>query len=459
MWLAGAGFVLLLGLLSSWSKTGSAAIVLAAVLALGAYYVRALGLEVGLILLLLVANLADHFTFPVGQLNVRAEQMAMAVCIAVLSVRAARDRRAAIFRFNTAEWLILAWLACGLASSLLASPDRRLSMKVLVLTAVCTLGFFVPRRLLAGPQGAERLEAIVRWLLIAFASEAAYGSFAYLLHVFGPTISLGPNPASGHLEAYGTLWEQNVFGAFAAAGAVAWVYIGPNRFRHAWIGLGCCMAGLVDSLTRAAWLASAVLAFLGITLPGLRRRLNLLTVGPGLLAGLLSASAILVVDAIGSYTVAVPGVSPHPRGGFLSAILNMTDFIGRLNQVGSVWSDIRGRDVVVGRGTASFEALHVIGGVPQHIASLPLLVLNDTGVTGLLLVTAFVAMVVAYAVRGMHDPLVVGLAQMSVVIGLANLATQTTELMLNWLLIGILVAAASLASPKPAAARARRQAA
>jgi hypothetical protein len=38
--------------------------------------------------------------------------------------------------------------------------------------------------------------------------------------------------------------------------------------------------------------------------------------------------------------------------------------------------------------------------------------------------------------------------QMAIVIGLANVATQTTELMVGWLLIGLLMAAADHAQPE-----------
>src|SRR5207249_1824554 len=239
-------------------------------------------------------------------------------------------------RPSTAEWLLAAWLGVGLVSSIAASPSRLLSLKVLALTAICTVGFLLPRRLLSGSHAREDLERVLRWLLIIFATESAYGTFAYLLHVFGPTISIGPNPATGHLGAYGTLWEQNVFGTFAAAGGVAWVYLGPERFKRAWVGLALCVGGLVDSLTRAAWLAVAA----------------------------------LVVDAFGAYTVAVVGAPPSQQHSFLFAIFNMTDFIGRLNQTGPVWSEIHGQYLLLGRGTASYEALHVVNGIPEHIASL-----------------------------------------------------------------------------------------
>lgn len=450
VWVLGVALCLLLGLTSASPHTWAAPVMVVAVAAVGLYYVRVLGLEAGVIVLLIVTNTADHFTFRVGSLDVRAEQVAAAAGLVVLGSTRLRPYGMGLLRPNVSEWLLGAWLAWSAVSSIVASPDKRLSAKILVLVAVCTLGFLLPRRLLVGARSKEILESVVRWLLIVFATEAAYGSFAYLLHAFGPTISIGPNPASGHLEAYGTLWEQNVFGAFAAAGAVAWVYLGRQHFGRAWIGLALCLSGLVDSLTRAAWLAAAAVGWLGLAVPSLRKRIDYLTVVAGVFVGLLSLAAVVVTESLGNYTVPVPGGAKTTHHGLFGAIFNMTDFIGRINQWGIVSGDIRGRFAILGRGTASFEALHVAGGVPQHIASLPLLVLNDTGVVGLVIFTAFIAAVVYGTWMKRSDGVVVGLSQMMIVVGLANLATQTTELMIGWLLLGLLVAAVDIAPAEAA---------
>lgn len=456
VWTAGVGFGVLLGLLDAYARLWAAPLMVLAVLGLGALYVRLMGWRVGVLLVLLVTGFTDRYLFRVGPLDLRAEEVAMIGAIAVLAVTRLREPVSAWLRPNLAEGLLIAWFGLSVISSLVASPDRRLSAKIIVLVAVCSLGFFLPRRILQDRGAREDLDTLIRWLLIVFATEAAWGSAAYLLHAFGPTISITPNPASGHLSAYGTLWEQNVFGAVCAAGAVAWIYLGPSRFRNAWIGVAICTSGLVDSLTRAAWLAAGIAALVGISLSGLRRRIDMTAAGVGLLGGLIAAAAVLVTDRIGVYTVPVPGANTHPKNqGLLGAIFNMTDFIGRLNQLSPIWSDIHGIHVLFGRGTASFEALHVDNGVAEHIASLPLLILNDTGVAGLFVFGAFITAVVAAVLSRRHDPVTVGLGQVALVMFIGSLATQTTELMIGWLLAGILMAAIQLA---PAVAETRTKA-
>jgi len=439
VWAAGVAFALLLDLLA-WSSRGWAvSLMVAAVIGLGVYYSRVLGLQVGLVVLLLVTSAVDRFTFRAGPVYLRAEEVAGLCALLTLAVTRLRDHQRTWLRPSLPEALLGAWFACSIISSLLASPDKRLSARIIALMAVCALGLFLPRRILAGDRSAEKVQTVMAWLLIVFATEAGYGSLAYLLHVFGPTIAIAPNPASGHLAAYGTLWEQNVFGAFAAAGTVAWSYLGPRRFRNAWIGLAACTGGLIDSITRFAWLAAAATATLGLAVPGLRRRLDFAALGPGALAGLIVIGTTVAADRIATYTVPVSG-GPR-RGGLLSAILNLVDVVGRLNQLNPILDDIRG-NIVLGRGTASFEALHVVSGVPEHVASLPLLILNDTGLVGLALFGAFVIAIVARARSRRSAAIVVALGQVAVVIGLTNLATETTELMIGWLLVGLLMAAA-----------------
>jgi hypothetical protein len=448
IWAAAVVYALLLGLLAAIGQTWTAFVMVAAVLALAAFYVSTLGFQVGLVLVLVVSAMANHFTVRFGPVDIRAEEIAAIAALGAFAFIRYRAGDITWMRPSSTELLLGAWLAWGILASLVDSPDRRLSAKYALLYAVCILGLLLPRRLLAGQGATERMDTVIRWLLVIFATEATYGSIGYLLHVFGPTIAISPNPASGHLESFGTLWEPNVFGAISAAGAVAWVYFGPARFRNAWIGLALCMSGLVDSLTRAAWLAAGAIGALGIALPNLRRRIDLVMGGWGLLAGLLAAGALLLVDAVGSYTVPVPhlGQAPPPRhSGVFGALLNMTDFVGRINQVGFVWDDIH-HDVIFGRGLGSFLVLHQDPpGTPEHVASLPLLVLNDTGIVGVVLFAAFAVTIFVRVWRRRQDALVAGLGQVALLLVLANLATQTSELMIGWLLIGILIAAAEFA--------------
>ena len=445
VWLAGVGLALLLGLLASTARNWAALVATIAVLAVGALFARVLGPRPGLVVLLIVTATIDRFTFPVGSLSLRAEQIAALAALLVLMVAAFRERRWGWLKPNLAEAFLLAWLVCNVVSSLLASPDRRLSAKILAVIAISSLGLFLPRRLLFARGAIGDLETIVHWLLVVFATEAGYSTAVYLLHAFGPTVGLGINPASGYLSAYGTLWEQNVLGALSAAGLVAWTYLGPRRFRSAWVGAAACIGGSAASVTRAAWLAAVVVGSLALLIPGNRRRLDLRALAKSAAGGLVVIAVTLVAVGVGSYNhpLAPAAGSGTPGGsheGFLAAILNRVDLLGRFNQVSQVWDDIRDH-LILGRGTAAFEALHQFKSVPEHLASLPLNVLDGTGLAGVALFTAFAAAVFVRAWSRRGDDLVHALGQVCLVIAFTNISTETLELMIGWLLIGMLLLA------------------
>jgi O-antigen ligase len=340
----------------------------------------------------------------------------------------------------------------SLISSVTSSIDVSRSVKGVALLLISSLGMLLPRRLLK-PGDATQLDLPVKLLLLTFASEAAYGIGAFLAYVFGSTVSLGANVASGHLNAYGTLWEPNVFGAFCAAGAVAWAWLGPGRFRHTWIGIAACLGGTLVSFTRAAWLT--VLVVLAISLFGpLRRRANLRQLALGVAGSAVIALAVFGAEQVADYypqgAPGSPTIQPSNRG-LLALLINAIDVIGRLDQVTVVLTDL-GHRPLLGNGTASYGERHPIAGQPeQHIANLELTVLNDTGILGLLAFAAFGIALARAAWHRRRDPTVAGLGVSTLVIVLTNTATETTELMITWLLLGLVLAAvdATADAPRP----------
>lgn len=435
------------------------------VLLAAAVYVRMLGARIGLLALLITTCLIDRFTYRFGPVDIRSEQLAALLGLGLVTFWVVSRRGGwALLRPNLSEALLGVWFALSLVSSLTAAPDTERSVKAVALLLISSLGFLLPRRLLhisplhlqgegQGGVGPE-LHLIVKIFLVAIAAEGAYGSGAFLAHVFGPTVSLGANVASGHLSAYGTLWEPNVFGAFCAAGAVAWSWLGPRHFGHAWIGIAACLAGTLVSFTRAAWLAALVV--LAISLAGpLRQRANVRQLALGVAGAAVIGLAVFGAEQVADYYPQVPG-SPrtHPSSrGLLSLLINAIDVIGRLDQVPVVLKDLGPRPLL-GNGTASYGVRHPIAGLPeQHIANLELTVLNDTGVIGLLAFAAFAVAVTHAAWRRRRDPTVAGLGMATLVIMITNTATETTELMITWLTLGFVLLAVDSAKTAGPSAR------
>jgi O-antigen ligase len=333
----------------------------------------------------------------------------------------------------------------SLISSVTAAPDTSRSVKGLALLVIASLGLLLPRRMIDTENAHEQMDLIVKIFLLAMAVEGAYGAAAWLAHVFGSNLSISANPVTGHLSAYGTLWEPNVFGAFCAAGAIAWTWFGPRYFRFAWIGVGLCLAGTLVSFTRAAW--GVVIVVLAISLLG---RARLRPVALALVATAAFALVAFGAEQVGNYYnyyVPVQGVMPqYSNRGLFPLLLNAVDVIGRLDQLRIGAGDIMSH-LLLGNGTASFGERHLDNGQPEHLANLELAVLYDTGIVGLLIFLGFLGTIAYAAWRRRDDPYVAGLGMTALVIAVTDAATETTELMITWLLLGLLVMAIDMAAP------------
>jgi hypothetical protein len=453
--LAGAGLGVGLAELTFVHSPLSLAGAVVLVIIAAALYTRVLGARVGLLALLVVTCLLDRFTFPLGRVGIRSEQLAALIGLGAIGFWILSRRRGwDLLRPSPIEAILGLWFALSLVSSLAFAPDTSRSVKAVALLLISSLGLLLPRRLLnplprqgeaarsAGGGTPNELDLVTKIFLVAIAAEGVYGTGAFLAHIFGPTLSLNPNPATGHLSAYGTLWEPNVFGAFCAAGAVAWLWLGRRHFSHPWIGITACLGGTLVSFTRAAWVTA--LFVLAISAAGpLRKRADLRQLALGVAGAAVIALALYGAEHVADYYPRIAGAPPtNPSSRGLPTLLtNAIDVIGRLDQVPIVLNDL-GPRLLLGNGTASYGVRHPIAGQPeQHIANLELTVLNDTGIVGLLVFLAFGGCL-AYAVwRRRDDPTVAGLSVAALVIVITNTATETTELMITWLMLGLVVMA------------------
>jgi O-antigen ligase len=418
------------------------------VLAAAVVFVRVLGARVGLLALLIAACMINRYTYSFGSFDIRSEQVAALLGLGLIVYQIAKGRSSmSVLRPSLTEALLGLWFVISFVSSVTAAPDHSRSLKGVALLVISSLGLLLPRRMIDKTKAREQMDIIVKILLLAIAVAGAYGTTAWLAHVFGSMISISPNTVTGHLGAYGTLWEPNVFGAFCAAGAIAWTWLGPRYFRFTWIGIAACLAGTLVSYTRAAW--AVVIVVLAISLLGkVRQRANLRQVAFGLIAAAVIALAALGAERATSYYVPVPGQPPSQttNQGIFALLLNSIDVLGRLDQVKIGGSEIRSH-LILGNGTASFGVRHLNQGQPEHLANLELTLLYDTGIVGLLVFLAFAGTIAYAAWRRRDDPFVAGLGMSALVIFLTNIATETTELMITWLLLGLLLMAVDVAAP------------
>jgi hypothetical protein len=448
---AGIALALIAGVLSTIHELWTAPVMVLSLLMFAFVFIQELGIRVGTIVLLIFTCLIDRYTFSVGRFDIRPEQVAALVGIGALLWTAARERRLDGHRDswmpNREEMLLGAWFIVGLVSSYLAAASRSDSFKVLALVMISSAAFFLPRRLLH-PRASD-LDTVVYWLLLALALESAYALAVYFLHVFGPTLSMSVN--RGQLSVFGTLWEPNVLGAMCAAGAIAWTYLGAMHVRRHWIGIALCASATIVTFTRAAWIALLVVLALTLVTP-LRRRIDHRAVAVAAIAVVMMLGAILAAERVASYNPE----QPHPLQTSTTigtSVGDKGDIIGRIYQVRPVLDDLR--NPILGAGIDSFGQRYVIGGVRQHIANVELMVLNDTGLLGLALLAAFAASIAVGVRRNGDNQVVLGLGATVAVVAITNQATESLELMVTWLLLGLLAAAISL-SPQTASERSQR---
>jgi len=432
---AGTGVALgaMVGVLSSVHSSLAAAGMVVAVMVTAAIFVWVLGWAVGPVVLLIATTLIVRYTFPLARLDIRPEQVAALLAAAVLVVDRLRRRDFAWLRPTSVELLLAAWFVIGLVSSVLEAPSRADSFKVLALFVVSSLAMVLPPRLVGRDRKA--LDQVVRWLLLAVAAESLYAVLAYLLHLLGPTLSLSVNLATGHLNGFGTLWEPNVLGAVAGAGALAWTFLGKQHFARPWMGIAVCLLACAISFTRAAWLAVIFVFILTLILP-VRKRVDFRQIW--------AAGAIMVVAIPVLFVIDKVGTGKFTTGTFSNAVTNGTDVLGRLYQFRTSFSDLK-HSPILGGGIDSYGQRHILAGAPEHLANLELSVVNDTGVLGLLVFVAFMVALVVVAWRHRGDLTVLGLSAMLLVLAITNQATETLELMITWLLIGLLLAAVRVA--------------
>jgi O-antigen ligase len=108
------------------------------------------------------------------------------------------------------------------------------------------------------------------------------------------------------------------------------------------------------------------------------------------------------------------------------------------------------RQLLLGNGTASYGERHPIAGQPeQHIANLEFAVLNDSGILGVLAFSAFAVAVARAAWPRRRNQAVAGLGMATLVMAVTNTATETTELMINWLMLGRILMAVEAANTPP----------
>lgn len=352
-------------------------------------------------------------------------------------------------RLEKLDYWILAYLAINLASSAFGSPVPSATLRWALQNSLAVMPYFLVRLLV---RDSETLRKGFSVLLVVGVIESAYGMLCYASNLaFGTTTGMSVGQYLYDVAApYGSLYEPNLFGAYAACSAVAFLalYLAPGRrLRYGLFSLVCSLAvalsysraALIAMVLTMGWLSWRTRSFGNWNL----RRVWVLVPTAGLILG-------IAVSTIG-------GVLQDRFTGLYDRGLAEDTTITRLVVFQEALQEIPNHPLL-GSGTASFNLSFDWGGyVPEWagsatwIANAPLRILHDTGILGLATILGFLGSVgwktrLGLRRRNTHLPILLGLAAGALVYCISFQSTDGSILAFLWVHLGFLATAAIMMS-------------
>lgn len=306
----------------------------------------------------------------------------------VLRQGAVLARRAATY-----EVLLLAWILWSFLTSLSYSPDPAKSFAIIGWMMLAWLILWCLRSYFLASM-VERQKLV--WLGARVG--AALGAASFVLWVVallgGTTVGVQPEYVTGSFAAKGLALEAN----FLGAQALCWLFLIVRAAVlqrtpiSPWQVTGLLL-GMVASMTRAAWiafmvvLATAFVVARSKRLSGdMRQPSHRSSSWRAALAGIVLAALLLPFAG--------------PAGEKLQAAFDFGSTTGQARAVNwkLAWNDLSESGAyVTGLGTNSFGQRHLsrtLPGEPDYLGNLPLMVLYDSGIIGVLLFAAAMTSIV-----------------------------------------------------------------
>lgn len=407
----------------------------------------------GAIFVLLAASVLPRFSVQLFGWNARPEHFAAAIVFLAAFVWGLRHSRE--MSWEKFDYFILAYVLMNYVSSAVASPSPSQTLRWALLNNLGVLPYFLIRFLV---RDLDALQKALRILLVVGVLESIYGIFCLTSHYFlGTSVGMELGQYFGDVAApYGTLYEPNFFGDYAACCAalfLALYLVEDRRLRYLMGFLVTSLATLL-SFSRAALLAlivAVIWVFWRAGKPAKARynRLAISTVVLGL---------ILLVSL-----TAVGGVTKERFTNLFQQGLAEQTTITRLVVTEAALQDVPSHPIL-GNGTASFNLtfdwakyIPEWGGGETWIGNAPLRILHDTGILGLAMIAIFAVMVWRRIRRGLregqHPALLLALGAGILVYLVAFQSSDATTLAFSWVQIGFLASAAALISKQSGAAQ------
>jgi O-antigen ligase len=344
--------------------------------------------------------------------------------------------------------LLGAFLGLNLAASVLNSQDLYKSVRILTRMSLAVAGYVL---IVNHVRDRARLWQLVTVSLAVAAGAAAYGITAMAVwQMSGTNLGLQYSTISGAWSPYGTMWEANIFGAYAMAAAITSLVLllSSQRAINRWFlsaVFTVTAVAMLLSLTRGAWLGFGVGGLFILLFLGKLRLRNLLMLIVG------SALVLVVLSHVN------PGgvfEDVWQRLGTLNTASEDINVISRLTNSELALQEWR-ESRWLGWGTDGFHINH-----PEILSGLPSPQLNALYDTGLVGVALFVVLSLAFLGRSVAAVIAAGeqperallLALLCSFLGLL-VAYQSTDafwLGFTWVHLALLMGAVSIVESKDA---------
>jgi O-antigen ligase len=400
----------------------------------------------GALVVLIAATVMPEFSAQFGGWNARPEHFA-GLMVALAIVFRWLVGSGTPISFTAVDYFVIGYVFCNYASSVMGSPDPKLTLRWALLNNLVILPYFLVRILV---RDEEALRRVFKAFLTIGIAESTYAVAASASsHAFGTSFGVDVDQyATGLGGIYGTQSEPNLLGSYCACLAIMLLilyFLDKRRPRWVMPGAVLALGGLFVSLSRAAILAFAcaalVVLFIGLRSGRIRTK-QLVRVT--LMVGLLLAP-ILIANA--------SNISSRFANWSDKGVRGDADTVGRILEWAVAIQTIQ-EHPILGNGTASFQLLAdakqlpILGDRPW-VGNYLIRILNDSGLVGLVLFGIVAVRIgkeakdcVERRVRGYG--IIIALVAGCLVYAIAFLSTDGTMLSFFWVHVGLLSSACAL---------------
>jgi O-antigen ligase len=397
----------------------------------------------GAVIVLIASSVTSRFFIEIFGWKARPEHFAVTLISIIVGVWLLRHRGEV--RLENLDYWVLAYVALNYFSSAFRSSEPSATLRWAVQNNLAVLPYFLIRFLV---RDVGTLRKAFRVLLAVGLAESAYGIFCFASHhTFGTNIGMDWQYFGDVAAPYGSLFEPNLFGAYAASCAILFLslYLGNGRHRMAY------MAGFVaTSLATVLSLSRAVLiAFVFALLWMVQKARQANTRWRVII--LVPAVALLLL------LIATPirAVLQERFANLISQGLTEETTITRYVAMAAALQDIPAHPLL-GSGTASFQLsfdwakfVPEWTNAPNWIGNVVVRILHDIGLIGLILVLGFLFSIWRQVRQNLRQrtqetPILLGLWSGTLLYCITFQATDGSMLAFTWVHLGFLASAAIL---------------